>query len=282
MPTANAKRPTSTTRRTALTKGAGKSSRTTGRATTTPPTSDIDDAEHAAQALGGPRWEQIRTESLSEKIISQVRTSLFERQLRPGDFLGTETSLAEQFGVSRMASRDALRSLAAAGIVSIRQGAKGGAWISKGAIDRLGDALAIQLTLLGVSSVDVMELQTGLEAIACELAAERATDEDVKRLKDLLHVLDAAAGAPKQYASLAFDMHEEVMRIARNDALLAQFRGIRWIMEPVLISRATPSYVKESQEGHRTLVALIAARDAEGAWSHAHHRMQVWRSKQRS
>jgi GntR family transcriptional regulator, transcriptional repressor for pyruvate dehydrogenase complex len=226
-----------------------------------------------------PKWEQVKAESLSAQIVNQVRTSLFERKFRPGDFLGTETSLAEQFGVSRMASRDALRSLAASGIVTIRQGARGGAWISEGAVDHLGDALAIQLTLLGVSSVDVLELQTGLEAIASELAAERATDEDVARLKELLVVLNEAAGTPKRYASLAFDLHEQIMKITRNDALLAQFRGIRLLLEPVLVARANATYVRESQTGHRALVKLIAARDSEGARAHAYSRMESWRAR---
>jgi GntR family transcriptional regulator, transcriptional repressor for pyruvate dehydrogenase complex len=240
-------------------------------------------AERPRAPRGGrpQQWEHVKAESLSAQIVSQVRKSLFEREIRPGDFLGTETSLADQFGVSRMASRDALRSLAASGIVTIKQGAKGGAWISQGAVEHLGDALAIQMTLLNVSNVDVLEMQTGIEAIASELAAERATDEDVARLKAALAGLNAVADSPRKYASMAFDMHEQVMMIARNDALLAQFRGIRLLLEPVLVARATAEYVKQSQAGHRKLVALIAARDTQGAWSHAHTRMQAAREQQR-
>jgi GntR family transcriptional regulator, transcriptional repressor for pyruvate dehydrogenase complex len=245
---------------------------------TPPPTADRPAVPRRGRTQ---QWEHVKAESLSSKIVGQVRKSLFERQIRPGDFLGTETSLAEQFGVSRMASRDALRSLAASGIVTIRQGAKGGAWISQGEVEHLGDALAIQMTLLNVSNVDVLEMQTGIEAIASELAAERATDEDVARLKAALADLNAAVDSPRKYASMAFDMHEQVMVMARNDALLAQFRGIRLLLEPVLVARATADYVKQSQAGHKKLVALISARDTQGAWSHAHTRMRAARDQQR-
>jgi GntR family transcriptional regulator, transcriptional repressor for pyruvate dehydrogenase complex len=229
-----------------------------------------------------PQWDQVRAESLSAQIVSQVRSALFQRELRPGDFLGTEASLAERFGVSRMASRDALRSLAASGIVTVKQGAKGGAWISQGAVDHLGDALAIQMTLLNVTTGDVMELQTGMEAVAAELAAERATDEEIAALKTHLAALVAASDSPKKYASLAFDLHEHVVLMAANEALLAQFRGVRQLMEPVIVANSTAHYVKSSLPAHRKLVTLIAQRDSLGAWNHAHERMREARKNQRN
>jgi GntR family transcriptional regulator, transcriptional repressor for pyruvate dehydrogenase complex len=224
-------------------------------------------------------WDQIKAESLSAKIVNQVRASLFDRELKPGDFLGTETSLAEQFGVSRMASRDALRSLAASGIVTVKQGAKGGAWISSGAIDHLSDSLAIQMTLLGVSMKDVLELQSGIEAIASELAAERATEDDIVILRKMLDAVVKAADQPRTYARLAFDLHEQVVRTARNDAMLAQFRGIRRLLEPINVGRSTKETVKASLPAHKVLVELIAANDGPGAWTHAHDRMRAVRAK---
>ena len=59
-----------------------------------------------------------RSESLSAQIVMQVREDLDERRLKPGDFVGTEKDLAARYGVSRIVARDALRTLAAFGIVS--------------------------------------------------------------------------------------------------------------------------------------------------------------------
>ena len=52
-----------------------------------------------------------RADALSTQIVSRVRDELFEKKLKPGDFLGTEMDLAKRYGVSRMAARDALRKL---------------------------------------------------------------------------------------------------------------------------------------------------------------------------
>ena len=73
-----------------------------------------------------------RTATMSTQIIVQVREALFAKELRPGDFLGTEKDLAERFGVSRIVARDALRTLEAQGVVEIKVGSGGGARIAKG------------------------------------------------------------------------------------------------------------------------------------------------------
>src|SRR5689334_10891942 len=73
-----------------------------------------------------------RSPTLSTQIVTQVRDALFAKELRPGDFLGTEKDLAQRFGVSRIVARDALRTLEAQGIVEIKVGSGGGARIAKG------------------------------------------------------------------------------------------------------------------------------------------------------
>ena len=90
-----------------------------------------------------------RAASLSSQIVAQVRDDLFEKRLKPGDFLGTEKELAARYEVSRMVARDALRTLSALGIVDIRMGKGGGARIAPGNPRLFAEALAVQLYLTG-------------------------------------------------------------------------------------------------------------------------------------
>ena len=92
-----------------------------------------------------------RSSSLSAQIVADVRDALFAKQLKPGDFLGTEKDLAARFGVSRIVARDALRTLEALGIVEIRMGKGGGARIAHGNPRLFAEALAVQLDLTGVT-----------------------------------------------------------------------------------------------------------------------------------
>src|SRR5258707_7515435 len=104
-----------------------------------------------------------RGPTLSARIITQVREALFAREMRPGDFLGTEKDLAERFGVSRIVARDALRTLEALGIVEIKVGAGGGARIAQGNARLFAEALAVQLDLTGVSVAEIMDPQRAIE-----------------------------------------------------------------------------------------------------------------------
>ena len=102
---------------------------------------------HAAMKNGERTVVPFRTATLSTQIVAHVRDALFARELRSGDFLGTEKDLAERFGVSRIVARDALRTLEAQGIVEIKVGAGGGARIARGNTRVFAEALAVHREL---------------------------------------------------------------------------------------------------------------------------------------
>src|SRR5947209_1337729 len=140
---------------------------------------------HPAMRDGERSVIPFRSATMSTRIVAQVREALFAKKLRPGDFLGTEKDLAEQFGVSRIVARDALRTLEAQGIVDIKVGAGGGARIAHGNARLFAEALAVQLDLTGVTAAEIMHAQRAIEALAAELAAVTATAEDHARLHAL-------------------------------------------------------------------------------------------------
>src|SRR5262247_4944787 len=133
---------------------------------------------HPAMKNGERKVVPFRTATMSTQIVAQVREALFAKELRSGDFLGTEKDLAERFGVSRIVARDALRTLEALGIVEIKVGAGGGARIAQGNPRRFAEALAVQLDLTGVSVGEIMDAQRAIESLTAELAAENATPAD--------------------------------------------------------------------------------------------------------
>jgi GntR family transcriptional regulator, transcriptional repressor for pyruvate dehydrogenase complex len=259
--------------------GVSKSEPTTDNA----PTPEGGDRPRNPVELGGKNgeerssWEPLKTESLSWRIANRVRAALFDGKLAPGEFLGTETSLAEQFGVSRMAARDALRSLAASGIVDVRQGARGGAWISQGNLELLTDAMAIQLALVAVSEAEVIEMQAGIEAMAAELAAERATPEDIAHLRTLLASLAAAVNDTATFPERALRFHEAVVEAAHNRAMLAQFRAMKFHLETTYRRQTTVEIAKRAVAAHKRLLTLIEAGDGDAAYTHMHERMDFVR-----
>src|SRR5262249_2607284 len=135
-----------------------------------------------------------RAASLSSQIVAQVRDDLFEKRLKPGDFLGTEKELATRYDVSRMAARDALRTLAALGIVEIKRGRGAAPRTAPGTPRLFAEALAVQLDLTGATAAEILDAQRAIECMAAELAALNATAADHARLRRLLADAEAAIG----------------------------------------------------------------------------------------
>jgi DNA-binding FadR family transcriptional regulator len=203
--------------------------------------------------------------TLAQHIVAQVRAALFAGRIKPGDFLGSEAGLAEQFKVSRMASRDALRTLEAMGIVDIRKGIKGGAFIARENPERFADALAIQLRLIGLDADEVFDAQLAIETHAAELAAARATPDQLAALRQALADCEAAARDLPGFTAMSIRFHEQVVQASCNRVLLAQFRALRFVLQPLLEPNTTGEVAKRVIRSHSTLLRAIEAGDAAEA-----------------
>lgn len=232
----------------------------------------------ATESAVAPMWEPVQADTLSWRIVSQVRKALFAGQLKPGDFLGTEASIAAQFGVSRMAARDALRSLAAVGIINIRQGAKGGAVVAQGNAEHFADALAVQLKLIGVSETEMLDAQIGIEGMAAELAAQRASPSDLTRMAGLLEELRRLLDEPVSFTDVSMRFHLAVVEASHNRALVAQFKALRYVLLPAYTRHTTREIAERAVEAHGILLQRIESGDAEGARTQMVKRLRVIRT----
>src|SRR6187401_674191 len=177
---------------------------------------------HPAMKSGERKVIPFRSATMSTQIVAQVRDALFARELRPGDFLGTEKDLASRFGVSRVVARDALRTVEAQGVVDIKVGSGGGARIAQGNARLFAEALAVQLDLAGVTAAEIMDAQRAIECLAAELAAINATPEDHARLRDLLADAERKVGDVPAFTRSSHDFHLAIAEASHNRALVVQ------------------------------------------------------------
>ena len=101
---------------------------------------------------------------MSEAIVDQIKTLIRSDRLRPGDRLPSERELGERMGVSRVTVREALRILEAGGLVEIRVGARGGAFVTTPSSRSLGAGLADLINLVPVTAVEVTEARPVFES----------------------------------------------------------------------------------------------------------------------
>jgi len=206
-----------------------------------------------------------RTATMSNQMVAQVRDALFAKELRPGDFLGTEKDLAERFGVSRIVARDALRTLEAQGIVDIKVGAGGGARIARGNARLFAEALAVQLDLVGVSVTEIMDAQRAIECLAAELAAANSTRDDHARLRGLIADAERRIDDVAAFTRLGREFHLSVAEASHNRVLVVQLVSLQHISWPAQNPTLTPKVARRILDAHKELTALIEIRDGAGA-----------------
>jgi GntR family transcriptional regulator, transcriptional repressor for pyruvate dehydrogenase complex len=210
-------------------------------------------------------WRRLPQESLSESIIAQVRQELFSGKLRPGDYLGTEASLSQIFGVSRMATRDAVRALHASGVIESRPGNGGGIRIAHGDPDRFADALAIQLKLVGVSVKEIVDAHVSIETAAAELAATRATDADLEGLRN--HLNDLRESLKNKdlagYIDHLLAFHLALAQASHNRALSTLLQGYFGVLEDFYRGRASHAVGRRVERYLGKILEALKDRDRE-------------------
>lgn len=204
---------------------------------------------------------------ISEVIVEQMRLLIREGKLVPGDRLPSERSLCERFGVSRVTVREALRVLEAGGLVEIRVGARGGAFVTKPSSERVGEGLAELMTLAPMTAADVTEARIVFEVGILPLVVERATDEDIADLRELVDQGMSALTDGSYTMAMSAAFHVRVASSTHNPAiemLVHSFHG------PLLMSLqqakvAAPLMGPRGAQEHSEIVEAIERRDAERA-----------------
>ena len=217
-----------------------------------------------ASTASEPSFAPIRPTRASSDVIAQIRRAILSGQYRPGDRLPTEREMAQQFGVSRVTVRDALRALEANGLVRVKVGGQGGPYVSEPDITQLSDSFSTHLQLRGTTFQELAEARMALEITAAELAAERATEAD-------LLALNNAIQGPMQpplaadTASSSLDFHTALVIAAHNQALLTMFRATRALIQQAFdaLHAQQPDMAVAARKSHGELYAAIAAHDAE-------------------
>ncbi len=203
--------------------------------------------------------------TLSSRIVTEVREAVLDRRLAPGTFLGTEKEIAERAGVSRIVARDALRTLQAMGIVEIKVGAGGGARIAEGNPALFSDALAVQLSLAGVTAGEMVDAQRGIECLAAELAAGNATAEDLARIRRRLDEAERVMDDDRAYTRACLAFHLAIAEAAHNRVLVAQLLSLQHVAWPAENRTLTAAVARHVHDVHRQLADLIECRDAPAA-----------------
>lgn len=214
-------------------------------------------------------FKAVSLNRVSQAIVEQVKLLLRQGRLKPGDRLPSERELCERFGVSRVTVREALRVLEAGGLIDIRVGARGGAFVTSPTSQQIGAGLADLLNLSPLTATDVTEARQVFELGIVPLVVERATDEDIAALRDMVRTHQAALDRGEYLMSMSADFHVRVAACTHNPAiemLVQSFHGplLMSLLEAQVVA---PLMGHRGTEEHIAFIDAIDARDVERARS---------------
>jgi GntR family transcriptional regulator, transcriptional repressor for pyruvate dehydrogenase complex len=215
----------------------------------------------------GELLSRVSVGRISEVIVDQIRLLIRSGQLTAGDRLPSERELCERFGVSRVTVREALRVLEANGLVDIRVGARGGAFVTAPSSRMVGEGIVDLISLSNLSAVEVTEARMIFELGLVALVCERASGEDIAALHAICDRSTAALESGDYPLALSAEWHARFARSTHNRAiaLLAESLHDPMIRSLQKARSIEPSHGRRGVEEHRALVEAVAERDVDRA-----------------
>lgn len=186
--------------------------------------------------------------SLHDELADRLREMIVQGVLPPGEKF-PEKQMTEQFGVSRTPLREALKVLAAEGLVKLTQ--------NRGAT----------VTAVTVEDLDeVFPVMAALEALSGELACQHITDQEITQIRALHDEMIehySNSDLPNYFRSNE-EIHETILRAARNPTLSALYRSVAGrVRRARYLANMSGGRWKDAVEEHETIIAALEQRDGK-------------------
>lgn len=202
---------------------------------------------------------------LYQQIVEQIEQRVVSGDLRHGDRLPTERELAEQFGVSRTAVREAMKALAQKGLIQVRPGR--GTFVIDGTSQAVRHSLSLML-MLGSdgASANLVEIREILEPEIAARAALRASDEHIAALQQAVVAMDGALQDPDAFITADHTFHRALAESTQNviflhliDSIVDLLQGQRKRIS--LVSGG----IERGQYHHKQILEAVTRHDPSAA-----------------
>ncbi len=220
----------------------------------------------AARAPATLAFEAIASLRAPDEIEAQIRQMVASGQHPPGDRLPPERELAARLQVSRNTLREALRGLEQAGLIQMRKGAHGGAFVLHGTTGVIVNGMRDLYHLGAITPQQLTDARIWLSDMIVRIACELATEEDLAALE--ANVADTALadrqGRFDERQRLNREFHIVLARITRNPIIESTMEGVMGVVGE-FIKRIGPSENAFVLPSRRRLIKLLRARQADAA-----------------
>jgi GntR family transcriptional repressor for pyruvate dehydrogenase complex len=210
-------------------------------------------------------YKVVQTSRLYEQIVLQIEDSIQKGVLKAGDQMPAERELAQQFGVSRTAVREAVKALREKGLVEAYAGR--GTFVTDGTSHVMKLSLDRMIRLgQGEDSSFLVEVREILEPEIAALAANRSEPQHVASMKEAVAVMEGARQDPDTFIEADLDFHLALAEAAGNPLILSLIDSIVGLLrEQRTKIFGVDGGPERGQYHHKRILEAVERRDAQGA-----------------
>jgi len=221
----------------------------------------------------------------AKQLADEILGYIVDRGLPPGTRLAPERQMQADTGRGRGTLREALRLLESRGVVEVRQGAAGGAFVRKPQPADLGGAITAVLMLEGASMLDVLTAREDMEVAALMRATHRIGPRDLAVMQDSVDRLREHIGDRDRFLVEAGRFHGVISDVAGSPVLRILNEALRATQ---MSSRSdySVSYRRRVADEHQDIIDALRAGDAglacERMRTHVHTSAHSWAASARA
>lgn len=210
-------------------------------------------------------FQSVRNRRVFEEIVAQIQERILSGKLKAGDKLPPERELVSQFGASRVTVREALKILERDGLVKIKVGLGGGAFITEAKPGLVTRALNILLRTGRIQLQELQEARIILEPSVAALAAKTIDEDHLEMLRANIRMTRDVAEQGKPIFPISSQFHRILAQASRNFFIEVIFRSLsemRLSMGEYMIDQ---DFARVVIREHEAIVEALERHDPEAA-----------------
>jgi len=213
-------------------------------------------------------FKSVRTDRISQAIVDQIKEAIFQKKIKTGDKLPSERQLMEQFETSRVTVREALKNLENSGILEIRRGTQGGAFVRDPDVKFVSGFLQDMFSMGNIKVFDLTEARMAVEPFSVKMATQRIRPVHLEQIrqniKETKECLKSRNAIDARFLTLEF--HRLIAQASGNPVIFFMVDSIMDIMESNVSTIPIPAEtIEKTLHYHEDIYEAVAKRSPEQA-----------------
>lgn len=223
------------------------------------------------------RFERLNVAPAYQLVADAIEREIVNGRIRPGERIGTESELVQQFGVNRSTVREGIRVLEQGGLIGRDSSRR--LFACAPHHNRLSSRLSRALVLQEVTFRELYETAMVLELAAVDQAIDRATEEDFAAIEDNIAKSERVQTDPAKLAEIDSQFHALIAKASHNRVLLLarEPAGLLFFPTTELIVGKVPEGGPRMIDAHRNVLQALRQRNRKTALLWMRRHVDDWR-----